>query len=140
MKFKNVLILFLAFILTFSISLLLRNSNFLKELFSSTTTLKFQKDNFDFGNIVANVELKTYFVYTNTGNNSLKVKNITSNCGCIIHSWSRKELKPNLKDSVLIKYDAKTIGYFSKAIYVFSNSESSPDVLYIKGRVMPKKK
>lgn len=135
MKFKNILLLFLVFILTFSLSYLLRNSDFIKELFSSTTTLKFQKYTYDFGNIIANKEVRTYFFYKNTGKNFLKIKNIVSSCGCTITVWSRKKLRPNFKDSILVKYDAKTIGYFSKAIYVFSNTESSPDCLFIKGTV-----
>ncbi len=36
-------------------------------------------------------------------------------------------------------YDAENYGYFSKAIYVFSNAESSPDALYIEGTVVEEK-
>ena len=43
---------------------------------------------------------------------------------------------PNQKDSILVSYDAKEDGYFSKGIYIISNSETSPDVLYIKGTVI----
>lgn len=108
-------------------------------MFNPKTKIDFENATYDFGNIPAKNEAVTYFVYTNTGEHSLKIINIQSSCGCTIPKWSREKLETGKKDSIMVMYDAETYGYFSKAIYVFSNAESSPDGLYIEGTVVKEK-
>jgi hypothetical protein len=135
MNYKKYIILVVVFISVFAFSSFFRNSETVKKMFNPDTISEFKDEYHDFGNMKQNIEEEFYFVYKNTGNHPLKIKNITSSCGCTIPKWSRKELKVGEKDSVLVKYDSKALGYFSKSIYVFSNSETSPNVLYIKGTV-----
>lgn len=115
-------------------------ANYLQSINSKTveplsTKMDFLKKEHDFKNIIRNKEVTTFFIYENKGNNPLKINNISSTCGCTIPVWSRKLLDPGQKDSILVKYDSKTLGYFSKSIYVVSNSVNSPDVIHIKGEV-----
>ena len=141
MKLGNILkysISFLAvFIASFLLSFYLRNNKLFIEYFSNTKTIiKFDTKSIDFGDIPVNKEVVTFFVYRNIGESPLKINNITSNCGCTIPRWSRKELAPGMKDSIMVKFDAKTPGYFTKMIYIQSNSKTSPDALYIEGNVV----
>ncbi len=139
MKIKYFVVLLLVFIGSFFLSYFLKNSEIVQKLFNSNTTIKFNKPTFDFGDIPAEKEVVTCFVYKNIGEHALKIKNIQSSCGCTIPKWSREKLRQGKKDSIMVMYDAETYGYFSKAIYIFSNAESSPDALYIEGNVVEKK-
>jgi hypothetical protein len=139
MKLKYIGTLFLVFAISFVLSYYMRNSDFVRELFNPKTKIEFHNATFDFGDISSEKEAVTYFVYTNTGEHSLKIINIQSSCGCTVPKWSRKKLEPGKKDSIMVMYDAENYGYFSKAIYVFSNAESSPDALYIEGTVVEEK-
>ena len=64
------------------------------------------------------------------------IEKITTTCGCTIARWSEIKLLYLQKDSILIEYDTSKKGYFTKEIMVFSNSKTSPDHLFIKGRVI----
>ena len=139
MKLKYIGILILVFAISFALSYYLRNSDFVRELFNPKTKIEFRNTTFDFEDIQAGKEVVTYFIYQNIGEHDLQIKNIQSSCGCTVPKWSRKKLEPGKKDSIMVMYDAETYGYFSKAIYVFSNAESSPDALYIEGTVVEEK-
>ena len=130
-KFKNIVILILVCALTFFVSKYIQGT-VSKEKISN---IRFNTHEYDFKNLKQNKEASVYFVYENTGPDALKIYNISSRCGCTIPVWSRKELMPNEKDSILVTYDSKELGYFSKDVLIVSNSESSPDVVYIKGEV-----
>ncbi len=139
MKIKYAIVLFLVFAASFLLSYFLRNSRFVEKLLNPKTTIEYHNTVYDFEDIPQNKEAATYFVYSNTGKSSLIIKKITSNCGCTVPKWSSAKLKPNSKDSILVCFDAEETGYFSKAIYIISNSESSPDALYIEGNVLEEK-
>ena len=136
--FKKLLLLIMVFSGAFYFANYLRSTNS-RPVKLLPTKMNFIKTEHNFKNIIRNKEVSTFFIYENKGNNPLKINNISSTCGCTIPIWSRKVLAPGQKDSILVKYDSKTLGYFSKSIYVVSNSENSPDILYIKGEVLEKK-
>lgn len=127
MNYKKIIILVFVFFCVFLISSLIRKTDVLDEVFKSETILKFESDNHyhDFKSLEQGKEASYYFIYENIGKTDLKIENITSGCGCTIPKWSRTKLKPLEKDSILVKYDSQDLGYFSKSIYVFSNSETS---------------
>lgn len=132
---KKAGILVILFFVTFYASKALMKAD-AKDLVQKDTDMVFSKDLHDFSEIEKDKEVSTYFVYENKGDFPLKIENIDSRCGCTIPYWSREEIAPNQKDSILVKYDSKKEGYFSKSVYIISNSKTSPDVLYIKGTVV----
>lgn len=136
MNFKNIIIIILAGALTFFVSKYFQEKNTVIK--AKVSNIKFNSQEHDFKYLEQEKEASVYFVYENTGPDPLKIHNISSRCGCTIPEWSRKELMPNQKDSILVKYDSKELGYFSKDILIVSNSETSPDILYIKGEVLEK--
>ena len=134
MNYKKIIILFLAFFIAFVLG------SFLKKYFNSLTTIVFEEYNHDFGDIIGEKEVSKYFIYKNTGSLPLSINEIISNCGCTISEWTKKELKSNESDSILVKYNSEVNGYFSKEIYILSNSKTSPDVLNITGIITEKNK
>ncbi len=134
-NYKQIIILLLTFLVSLTVAYFIRNSSVFKKPKASKTLIEFTSDTHDFGELKHKIEKGRYFVYKNTGSNDLKIRNIVSNCGCTIPKWSRNSLKPNGIDSIFVQYDSQLLGYFTKTIYVYSNSETSPDPLYIKGQV-----
>ncbi|WKD85060.1 hypothetical protein KCTC32516_00398 [Polaribacter huanghezhanensis] len=134
MKFKKISYLIIIFIISFLISNYFRKGKEKENMKKTSISYDFKKHNFF--KIRKNIEASIYFVYKNTGQHPLKIKNIVSTCGCTIPVWSRKELAPSMKDSILVTYDSKETGKFIKSIYVTSNSQIKLDVLRIEGMVL----
>ena len=132
---KKIGFLIIIFIGTFFVSSYFRGLEGSVSVAEIMTDMRFSKSEHNFSDLKKDVEVSTYFIYENTGDKPLKIKNISSSCGCTIPKWSRKELAVGEKDSILVSYDSKKEGYFAKSVYVISNSVNSPDVLYIKGSV-----
>jgi hypothetical protein len=135
---RRILTLILIFIASFTFVYFLKHDNDFKIL-SPKTELRFEERSYDFGNIYAQEGASIYFTYYNSGRKGLKIKSVETRCGCTVSTWPHTILTPNKKDSILVKYDAMQDGYFSKEIYLFSNAETSPDVLYIRGNVIAPK-
>ena len=134
MKFKKIVFLIIAFFAAFFTSKFIQNA-YSEEKTIQLTQIDFNQTEHNFSTLKKDREASIYFKYKNTGQNPLKISSISSRCGCTIPKWSKDPLLPNQTDSILVSYDAKEMGYFSKEIYVISNAQTSPDVLYIKGMV-----
>jgi len=107
-----------------------------RSIIKNKTIIGFDTSFYDFGTIEKNKPVAKYFVYTNVGEKPLQINNVSSTCGCTITSLSDKIILPRKKDSILVKYDAKKIGKFSKTVFIYYNSnKSNPFQLKIKGFV-----
>jgi len=111
---------------------------YLNDIFQSInkTKLSFDRNVYNFGNFKFGENAEVYFKYKNNGKKPLTIKDIQSSCGCTIAKWNREPLIPGDIDSILIKYDSENEGFFTKEIIVLSNSETSPDHIFIKGTVL----
>jgi hypothetical protein len=89
----------------------------------------------DFDTLFYQKDAEFYFVYENSGKKYLKIENIKSSCGCTIPSWNVLALAPYERDSFKVTYNIENKGYFIKEIMVYTNSDSSPDRLVVKGFV-----
>ena len=102
---------------------------------NSITSIKFTKTEYDFGTIKMNSEAFTEFEFSNTGEKSLIITQVTTNCGCAEPEWPKKPIKSGKNGIIKIKYDTKYPGRFMKTISVFANIENQPVKLEIKGTV-----
>lgn len=75
------------------------------------------------------------FVFKNTGKTPLIIKKVDSSCGCTTPEWSKEPIKPKGKGKIVVKYDTKRKGSFSKGVRVYSNAINSPVELRIRGEV-----
>lgn len=101
--------------------------------------LTFVKEIHDFGVVRESEEfIEHTFVYTNSGNQPLKVSSVTSSCGCTVPFWTKEEILPGDTGRITARY--KTVnrpGPFSKTLQVSSNAENASISLTIKGNVNP---
>ncbi|KQC02755.1 DUF1573 domain-containing protein [Pedobacter sp. Hv1] len=107
---------------------------------SELTNMVFKQKEYDFGNIPAEKNVSAVFEFSNTGNNALIIKEVTTSCGCTVSEWPKVPIKPNESGEIKIVYDAKDPGRFNKTVTVIYNGKDSPLELTIRGEVpYPKK-
>ena len=77
------------------------------------------------------------FEFKNTGKTPIIVSNVATSCGCTTAQKPEEPVKPGQKGVIVVKYDTKRIGNFSKDITVTTNVQEEPIVFQIKGSVSP---
>jgi hypothetical protein len=96
---------------------------------------KFEKETIDYGKIDKGANGERIFIFTNTGDAPLIIKNIQSSCGCTVPKKPEKPVMPGEKGEIKVSYDTNRLGGFSKSITIFSNAKNSRKVIRIKGFV-----
>ncbi len=96
---------------------------------------KFEKETIDYGKIAKGVNGEKIFVFTNTGDKPLIIKNIQSSCGCTVPKKPENPIMPGEKGEIKVSYDTNRVGGFSKSITIFSNAKKERKVIRIKGIV-----
>ncbi len=89
--------------------------------------VKFEEETYDFGKIKEG-EVKTHvFVFHNTGESTLVVKNVRTSCGCAAALVSDKNIEPGKKGEIKVTFNSRGYeGNIAKYIYVESNDRSQP--------------
>lgn len=93
----------------------------------------------DFGKI--NEEEGPYnfnFIFSNTGDESLRLEKVKAVWGCTTPSWSTDELEPGQTGFIEVQFDpTDRPGKFSKIIRVNTNINNEIVILTIRGKVLP---
>lgn len=90
---------------------------------------------YDFGKSL--VQLKpgsATFTVNNAGKEPVTITLVQPSCGCTSPKYTKEPIKPGEKGEVVLTYDAKVSGYFSKSAVVKMN-DGQKYVLTIKGEV-----
>ncbi len=96
----------------------------------------FDKKVEDMGNVQWKRPASATFTVTNKGNKPLVIAKVSTTCGCTAVEWTEKPIQAGKKGSVVVTYDAKMMGHFSKGISVYCNADTRPLVLKIEGDVV----
>lgn len=97
--------------------------------------VSWEKENYDFGEIVQAKPVSVSFTFTNHGNEPILVSNVVTSCGCTASDYSKEPIMPGKSSAVKVTYNAANMGAFSKSITVNFNDASIKKVLVIKGTV-----
>jgi hypothetical protein len=98
--------------------------------------IEFEETVHDFGTITQGSDNGMFgFVFKNTGKEPLILSNVRSSCGCTVPVWPKEPIKKGEKDTILVKYNTKILGSFTKNITVYYNNGETPITLTIKGKV-----
>lgn len=133
MNARKILILLVVFALSFGLIRIAKKK--LGEIEPKKTIMSIAYDTYDFQQLERFSPAQTYFYLTNEGEHPLEINRIISTCGCTVPDWPNTAIPPGGMDSILVTFDASEQGLFHRDVIVYSNSISSPDVLYIKGEV-----
>jgi hypothetical protein len=83
-------------------------------------------------------DLEYEFLFSNTGNASILISDVSTSCDCTVPEWTSEEVLPGKTGKIKAQFDPyNKPGPFSKTITVTSNAEPSVVVLTIEGYVQP---
>lgn len=100
--------------------------------------IKFEKNEHDFGEIVAGEKLTYAFKFTNSGGADLIISNVKVSCGCTVSEFSTAPIKPGGKGVIKLTLDSRgQNGYQNKTAVVETNT--LPNKVFIRIKAMVKK-
>jgi hypothetical protein len=99
-------------------------------------SIEFQNSAIDFGEIAFGKPVTVEFLFNNPGMVPLLITKVESSCGCTVADYPRQPIISGGQGKIIITFDAKTEGYFSKTITVYSNTQEGLFLLHIEGVVM----
>lgn len=90
--------------------------------------IDFPKNQHNFGKVHEGEVYKHTFQFTNSGNSTLKIKDVKTSCGCAVAEISTKEVEPGKSASLKVELDtSKRKGRMSRSITVMSNDPDTPN-------------
>jgi hypothetical protein len=96
----------------------------------------FENTTYDYGNIEFNSDGLCEFTFKNTGKEPLLLTNVKASCGCTTPTWPKEPIKKGDSGTIVVKYNTKLTGAFTKTIRVSSNAKTSLVTLKITGTVV----
>jgi hypothetical protein len=95
---------------------------------------------YDFGEIIQDSVVTTYFVITNEGGDLLKITNVSASCGCTAVMPEKNELKPGESTNIKVTFNSKgRSGKQTKTITVETNDTKNSTIkLSFTGNVIKK--
>jgi hypothetical protein len=101
-----------------------------------SSSIQFDKTEYDFGKILQGEVVSYTFHFTNSGNVPLLITGIDKSCGCTASDYPRQPIEPGERGDIKITYDSKgQFGFQSKTVTVNSNAMPSQTKLRIKAEV-----
>lgn len=97
----------------------------------------FDNKEYDFGEIAQGEKVKYAFKFTNEGENTLIISDVSARCGCTVTAWPRTPINPGESNEIEVVYssDGRT-GRQAMVITVITNSVPNTTVLKISGEVL----
>jgi hypothetical protein len=99
-------------------------------------TIKWEKLSYDFGEIPYNKPIQVNFSFKNPGMIPLIISDVKTSCGCTVADFPKQPITSGASGTISVTFDAKSPGYQSKTVTVYSNSQEGMTELYIKGVVV----
>lgn len=95
---------------------------------------------FDFGTIIQDSVVTTYFVITNEGADLLKIKKVSASCGCTAAISEKNELKRGESTKIKVTFDSNgKSGKQAKSVYIETNDPKNPTItLALTGMIVEK--
>jgi Protein of unknown function (DUF1573) len=99
--------------------------------------IKFVSEVIDYKKVAKGANGEREFVFTNTGNAPLELKQCQGSCGCTVPVCPKEMIMPGQKGSIKVKYDTQRVGQFTKYVTVTTNVTGKDSIrLEIKGDVV----
>ncbi len=139
---KNLLTLFMMFVLATSISFAQDNTapGDATELINGPK-IEFTQTEHDFGEKPQGKPVTHDFTFKNTGNAPLVLQNVKASCGCTTPNWPKEPILPGQEAKISARYNMARAGNFRKSITVTTKGDADGEVgervvLYIKGNAV----
>lgn len=96
----------------------------------------FENTTHNFGEIKYNGDGTCEFTFKNTGKEALLLTNVKASCGCTTPTWPKQPIESGKEGTIVVKYNTKIKGAFTKTIRVYSNAKTNLVTLKITGTVV----
>jgi hypothetical protein len=112
------------------------------ELASSTAAagspvMQFDRDKWDFGEIIQGESVEYNFRFTNTGDAPLIITDAKGSCGCTVPDWPKEPIGPGESGRIRVTYDSKgRKDQFNKTVTITANTVPNANKLFISGVVI----
>lgn len=100
-------------------------------------TILFKSIKIERQNITYDSKEPFVFEFKNTGKTPVIITNVQTSCGCTAAEKPTEPIEPGKSSKIVVNYDTKRVGPFTKTITVRTNSSETPVVLTITGTVQP---
>ncbi|MBY0426248.1 MAG: DUF1573 domain-containing protein [Cytophagales bacterium] len=85
--------------------------------------IKFNEDEFSFGDVEQGQVLTHTFAFTNTGKSNLLIQNAVASCGCTVPQWPKEAIAPGEKGNITVEFNSKNItGQVKKTVTITANT------------------
>lgn len=118
----------------------IRNTETSPESIAPKTSIEWQMETFEFGEIIEGEKIRNVFTFTNTGSNPLIISSAKGSCGCTVPMWPKEPIAPGESADLLVQFDSKGKGRFdgiiqSKRVTITANTDQTLHYLTIRGKV-----
>jgi len=98
------------------------------------TSLTFEQLTVDYGDIERGSDPYRTFVFTNTSDSPVAIKNAKGSCGCTVPEYPKEPIMPGEKSEIKVRYDTQRMGPIARTITLTTTNDEKI-TLSIKGRV-----
>ncbi|MFN7326384.1 MAG: DUF1573 domain-containing protein [Chitinophagales bacterium] len=100
------------------------------------TTIRYDKDKYEFGVVDEGEVVKHAFKFTNTGSEPLVINNCKGSCGCTVPTWPHEPIPPGGTGEIMVEFNTKgKPGNQSKRVTVTANTVPTDTYLEVAGEV-----
>lgn len=90
---------------------------------ANATSIKFDKEVYDFGECNEGDVITKEVEFTNTGKKPLVIENAFGSCGCTVPTYDKEPVEPGKKGKVKIQFDSKhKAGHNTKSVNIQANT------------------
>ncbi len=97
---------------------------------------KFETEVLDYGTIAHKSDGVRAFVFKNVGKSPIIISRATGSCGCTVPTVPKRPIMPGETAEIVVKYDTKRKGPFSKTITLYSNASEKAKTIRVKGNIL----
>lgn len=99
--------------------------------------MTFDRDKWDFGEIIQGESVEYNFKFTNTGDAPLIITDAKGSCGCTVPEWPKEPVAPGKSGRIKVTYDSKgRKAQFNKTVTITANTVPNANKLFISGVVI----
>ena len=84
----------------------------------------FENTSHNYGTISQQSDGTCEFTFKNTGKEPLLLTNVKASCGCTTPTWPKEPIMKGKSGTIVVKYNTKINGSFTKSIRVYSNAKT----------------
>lgn len=103
---------------------------------AEATSITWNSESIDLGEIPQNKPKDVNFEFKNTGKTSVVIISVKASCGCTATDYTKTPVQPGETATIKATYNAAAKGAFSKTVTVTTSVDDTPKVLSFKGTVI----